>query len=218
MIYGGSWMPPDFLGETTASFNKLYGVAQTPAWTTGAKHWCANQAGAGLSVSAKSSNVDIALEFLKFLYEPARYSATMNASNSMPSTKAAVALVKNPKIRTMTSWLLREMGAPISSLGSARRPPRAPPPLTCLRGSWRPRRPRPRSKPRSSKLAGSSSENFQRLELFHRRAGRKRRPRRWRWGCQAKGYQEHGNASLRASLPHPCLHAPLVPTPQLLPP
>ena len=35
--------------------NKLYGVAQTPAWAPGAKHWCGNQAGAGLSVSAKSS-------------------------------------------------------------------------------------------------------------------------------------------------------------------
>ena len=36
----------------------------------------------------------------------------MNASNSMPSTKAAVALVKNPKIRTMTSWLLEGNGCP----------------------------------------------------------------------------------------------------------
>jgi ABC-type glycerol-3-phosphate transport system substrate-binding protein len=112
LIYGGSWMPPDFLGETTASFNAMYGVAQTPAWKTGAKHWCANQAGAGLSVAAKSPNVDIALEFLKFLYEPARYSATMNASNSMPSTKSAVELVKNPKIRTMTSWLTAGNGCP----------------------------------------------------------------------------------------------------------
>lgn len=112
MIYGGSWMPPDFLGEAPASFNDSYQVGPYPAWSPGAKHWCANQAGAGLSVSAKSPNVEVALDFLKFLYEPKRYAATMNASNSMPSTASAVPLIKNPKIRTMTSWLTGGNGCP----------------------------------------------------------------------------------------------------------
>ncbi|HZZ96007.1 MAG TPA: extracellular solute-binding protein, partial [Jatrophihabitantaceae bacterium] len=86
MLYMGSWVPQDFKQNAPASFVKSYKVMQTPAIKAGAKHWCANQAGAGLAVSETSSNKGAALEFIKFLYETDRYAKTMNDSNSMPST------------------------------------------------------------------------------------------------------------------------------------
>lgn len=112
MLYLGSWVPQDFVQSAAPSFVKRYKVMETPALTSGGKHWCANQAGAGLAVSNVSKNKDAALEFIKFLYEPTRYAKTMNDSNSMPSTKTAAAHVKDPALKQMTSWLLQGNGAP----------------------------------------------------------------------------------------------------------
>ena len=112
MFYSGSWVPQGFAGSAPKAFVERYKVMETPAWTSGAKHWCANQAGAGLAVSAKSRNKDAALEFIKFMYEPARYAKVMNDSNSMPSTNAAGDQVTDPVVKQMTSWLLAGNGAP----------------------------------------------------------------------------------------------------------
>lgn len=108
-LWDGSWVPND-LEASSPSFT--YGVAQNPAWESGAKHWTGDQAGAALSVSAHSANVDEALSFIKFIFEPARYSATLNAAQAMPATKAAAATVSNPQVKIMTSWLLDGLGAP----------------------------------------------------------------------------------------------------------
>jgi len=87
-------------------------VAQTPAWAKGKKHWCANQAGAGLSVAAGSKNKDAAITFLKYLYEPTRYGQIMNQSHSMPSTVAAGQKIQDPVLKEMTSWLIEGNGCP----------------------------------------------------------------------------------------------------------
>jgi raffinose/stachyose/melibiose transport system substrate-binding protein len=87
-------------------------VAQTPAGRPGAKHWCSNQAGAGLAVSAASKNSQAAVDFIKWLYEPARYSKIMNDSNSMPSTQKAVEQIQDPFMKKMTSWLLQGNSCP----------------------------------------------------------------------------------------------------------
>lgn len=110
MYYSGSWEPQGFVQSAPKSFVNLYKVAETPAWKAGAKHWCANQAGAGLSVSATSKNADAAVDFLKWVYEPARYSKVMNASNSMPSTIAAAEKITDPAMKQMTSWLTKGNG------------------------------------------------------------------------------------------------------------
>jgi ABC-type glycerol-3-phosphate transport system substrate-binding protein len=112
MFYSGSWTPQGFAANAKKPFLERYRVMQTPALASGARHWCGNQAGAGLSVGAKSKNMDAALEFIKFLYEPARYAKTMNDSNSMPSTQAVVEQVSDPVVKVMTSWLLNGDGAP----------------------------------------------------------------------------------------------------------
>jgi ABC-type glycerol-3-phosphate transport system substrate-binding protein len=108
-LWDGSWVPA---GLTSAAPTFKYGLAQTPAWSAGAKHWTGDQAGAALCVNAKSPHQEDALNFLKFIFDPTRYSATLNADSAMPATKAAAATVSDPNIKTMTSWLLDGLGAP----------------------------------------------------------------------------------------------------------
>ena len=105
MLFSGSWSPQDFVQNAPPEFVKKYKVMRTPAIKSGARHWTADQAGAGWSVAAGSKAKDAALEFLKFMYSAKQYSPLMNGSNSMPSTKSAAALIKNPTIQLMTSWL-----------------------------------------------------------------------------------------------------------------
>ena len=108
-LWDGSWVPDD-LKASSPDFT--YDVAQNPAWETGAKHWTGDQAGAALSVSANSPNLDETLSFIRFIFEPARYSATLNAAQAMPATKGAAATVSDPHLKVMTSWLLDGLGAP----------------------------------------------------------------------------------------------------------
>jgi ABC-type glycerol-3-phosphate transport system substrate-binding protein len=108
-LWDGSWVPAD-LKASSPGF--AYEVAQTPAWDTGAKHWTSDQAGASLSLSAASPHLDDALNFIRFIFEPARYSSTLNAAACMPATKGAATTVSDPHVKTMTSWLLDGLGAP----------------------------------------------------------------------------------------------------------
>ncbi|MET0693239.1 MAG: extracellular solute-binding protein [Propionibacteriaceae bacterium] len=118
MLFNGSWSPQGFVQNASPEFVKKYKVMKTPALSAGAKHWTANQAGAGLAVSDTSKNKDAALTFLKFLYEADQYSPTMNNSNSMPSTKSAAEQIKNPIMKQMTSWLIGGEGCPHIPFGN----------------------------------------------------------------------------------------------------
>ncbi|MET1005529.1 MAG: extracellular solute-binding protein, partial [Propionibacteriaceae bacterium] len=118
MLFNGSWSPQGFVQNASPEFVKKYKVMKTPAISAGAKHWTANQAGAGLAVSNTSKNKDAALTFLKFLYEADQYSPTMNNSNSMPSTKSAAEQIKNPIMKQMTSWLIGGEGCPHIPFGN----------------------------------------------------------------------------------------------------
>ena len=118
MLFNGSWSPQGFVQNASPEFVKKYKVMKNPAIAPGAKHWTANQAGAGLAVSETSENKDAALTFLKFLFESAQYSPTMNASNSMPCTKSAAAQIENPVMKQMTSWLLEGEGCPHIPFGA----------------------------------------------------------------------------------------------------
>ena len=56
MLFMGSWVPQDFIQSAPKEFVQRYKVMPTPAWAAGRRHWCANQAGAGFAVSARSKN------------------------------------------------------------------------------------------------------------------------------------------------------------------
>jgi ABC-type glycerol-3-phosphate transport system substrate-binding protein len=105
MLSFGSFIVPGLLTSATPAFNALYRVGQTPAWTSGARHWGANQAGAGWSINAHSPNVDAAIEWLKYIYEPSRYATIMQKSSSMAATMTAAAAGTNPIVREMASWI-----------------------------------------------------------------------------------------------------------------
>jgi raffinose/stachyose/melibiose transport system substrate-binding protein len=104
MLSFGSFIIPGLATSATPAFNKLYQVGQWPAWKPGAKHWSGNQAGAGWSVNAHG-NVDAAVTFLKWLYEPARYASIQNQAHDMPATIEAAAKTANPHQRLMASWI-----------------------------------------------------------------------------------------------------------------
>jgi ABC-type glycerol-3-phosphate transport system substrate-binding protein len=118
MYFSGSWSPQGFVQNASKDFVKKYKVMKNPAISKGAKHWTANQAGAGWAVSDTSKNKDAAITFLKFLYDEANYSPTMNNSNSMPATKSAAAKIQNATMKQMTSWLLDGEGCPHIPFGN----------------------------------------------------------------------------------------------------
>lgn len=118
MLFNGSWSPQGFTQNASKEFNQTYKVMKTPAISAGAKHWTANQAGAGWAVSETSKNKDAALTFLKFLYDSAQYSPTMNNSNSMPATKSAAEKIESPIMKQMTSWLIGGEGCPHIPFGN----------------------------------------------------------------------------------------------------
>jgi ABC-type glycerol-3-phosphate transport system substrate-binding protein len=108
-FFAGSWVPQGIVTDAPPEFAESYRVFKTPAWASGKKNWCGNQAGAALAINAKG-HIPEAAEFIKFIYEPERYSRTMNNSLSMPSTSAAAEKVDSPIMKEMTSWLVD--GAP----------------------------------------------------------------------------------------------------------
>lgn len=118
MLFNGSWTPQGLELNAPQEFVAKYKVMQTPALAPGARHYTANQAGAGLAVSATSQAKEAALEFVRFLYTPDQYAQTMNNSNSMPSTKSAAEQVTNPVLGLMTSWLLEGNGVPHIPFGN----------------------------------------------------------------------------------------------------
>jgi ABC-type glycerol-3-phosphate transport system substrate-binding protein len=104
MFFAGSWVPAGIVQNAPPEFAQSYRVFKTPAWATGKRHWCGNQAGAALAVYSKG-NVDESVTFLKYLYDDERYSEIMNSSFSMPSTIQAAEKVDDPIMKEMTSWL-----------------------------------------------------------------------------------------------------------------
>ncbi|GAB3394293.1 hypothetical protein GCM10027568_24670 [Humibacter soli] len=104
MFFAGSWTPSGLITNAPPAFVKKYKIMKTPAISSGARHWTADQAGAGLAV-ADGKNKDAALTFLKYLYQPEVYSTLMNAANAMPSTSAATERIQNEQVKLMATWL-----------------------------------------------------------------------------------------------------------------
>lgn len=105
MLFSGSFSVPTLKQDASPAFVSKYKVMKTPAIKSGARHWTADQAGAGFAVSETSKSKDAALELLQYLYSDAVYSKLMNASSSMPATQAAVDDVSDPTVKLMAGWL-----------------------------------------------------------------------------------------------------------------
>lgn len=112
MLFSGSWTPQGLEQDADPEFVESYKVMKTPAVSIGQKHWTANQAGAGWSVTSAEEKQDATLTFLQFLYSDEQYSTLMNDSNSMPATKAAAERIESPIMKQMTSWLIEGEGCP----------------------------------------------------------------------------------------------------------
>jgi ABC-type glycerol-3-phosphate transport system substrate-binding protein len=104
MFFAGSWVPAGIVTDAPPEFASTYKVFKTPAWAQGKPHWCGNQAGAAYAIYAKG-HTDESVKFIEWLYEDQRYVDIMNNSYSMPSTSQAAALITDPIMKEMTSWL-----------------------------------------------------------------------------------------------------------------
>lgn len=104
MFFAGSWVPQGINMNASPEFAQSYRVFRTPAWASGKRHWCGNQAGAAWAVYAKG-HIAESIKALNYIYEDDRYVRIMNESFSMPSTIEAAKQVEHPIMKEMTSWL-----------------------------------------------------------------------------------------------------------------
>ncbi|WP_432840057.1 ABC transporter substrate-binding protein [Dactylosporangium sp. CA-092794] len=100
------------------AFKSAYKIGQTPAWKSGAKHWCGNQAGNNLALSANSKNPDAAVEWFKYIFESGRYIAFTNNIQGIPSLKSLADQVTDPITKEMASWLIQGNGCPHTCYGT----------------------------------------------------------------------------------------------------
>jgi len=105
MFYSGSWQIADIATNAPKDLASSYQIFENPAWAPGKRHWCADQAGAAFSVNAEG-HIPESLQFIKYIYDPQRYSTMMNTAFSMPSTIAGAKLVQDPHLQLMTSWMV----------------------------------------------------------------------------------------------------------------
>jgi ABC-type glycerol-3-phosphate transport system substrate-binding protein len=89
-----------------------FSVARQPAWTDGAKPWTGDQAGMALAISAQSPNKDVTAKFVKFMFDPERYSKFINGSLGIPTTKEGADKLTDPIIKEMAGWLAAGEGCP----------------------------------------------------------------------------------------------------------
>jgi ABC-type glycerol-3-phosphate transport system substrate-binding protein len=113
MLFSGSFFLPVLHTTATQSFiANEFAFTKLPAWSPGARHWAGDQAGDVLAVSSKSKSPQVALDFIKYLYQPQRYVAMCNQTANMPSTVAGGPQISDPNLRKMASWLAAGDGCP----------------------------------------------------------------------------------------------------------
>jgi len=105
MLYTGSWAPAVFDAEATKDWLDNYSVHKVPAVTADGVHYTGDGSGEGWVTNAKSPNKDLALEFIKYMFQPDIYSAHIAGLGGFPSMPAALDQVKNPKVQEMVKWL-----------------------------------------------------------------------------------------------------------------
>jgi ABC-type glycerol-3-phosphate transport system substrate-binding protein len=105
MLWEGSWFPSTAASQAPKGFLQNYTVAKQPALTKGGKHWCGDGSGTGLAVSKINPHVDIAIEFVKYLFSAPVYDAIIKNSQVFPSMPSAASQITDPVTRAMIGYL-----------------------------------------------------------------------------------------------------------------
>jgi raffinose/stachyose/melibiose transport system substrate-binding protein len=105
MLYTGSWAPAVFDQEATEDWLANYSVQKVPALTADGIHYTGDGSGEGWVVSAKGPNKDLALEFVKYVFQPDVYDRYIAGYGGFPAMPSALDQVKNPKVREMVTWM-----------------------------------------------------------------------------------------------------------------
>ncbi len=106
MFYAGSWYPGGlFAQQAPQEWMDNYYVIKNPALTPDDIHWSGNGSGEGWVVNANSDNLDLALEFVQYLFSDEAYQIHIEATQNMPSMPAAMDYLENDIVREMTGWL-----------------------------------------------------------------------------------------------------------------
>lgn len=105
MHWDGSFFVSDASLAAPKSFLKAYSISKEPAITASARHWTGDGSGEGLAVNAHGAHIDLALEFLQYLFSPTVYKKWVADSVSFPSMPSAKSAVSDPILNTMVDYL-----------------------------------------------------------------------------------------------------------------
>ena len=105
MLYTGSWAPAIFEAEGTEDWITNYSVHKVPAVTADGVHYTGDGSGEGWVVNAKGPNKDLAVEFVKYMFQPDIYDEHIAGLGGFPSMPSALDQVKNPKVKEMVGWM-----------------------------------------------------------------------------------------------------------------
>jgi ABC-type glycerol-3-phosphate transport system substrate-binding protein len=89
----------------------LFAVSQAPKMFNAeapkdSVHWTGGGSGEAWAISAKSPNKDLAVEFVKYMFQPDNYKAYAGTVDGFfPAMPSALPAVSDPKIKTMVSWM-----------------------------------------------------------------------------------------------------------------
>jgi raffinose/stachyose/melibiose transport system substrate-binding protein len=105
MLFTGSQAPKIFNQDASQDWLDNYSVHKFPALTPDGKHWAGDGSGESWVVNAKSPNKDLALQFVKYMFQPDIYSAHIAGLGGFPSMPSALSAVSDPKVKEMVGWL-----------------------------------------------------------------------------------------------------------------
>ena len=105
MHWDGSWFVTDMRGSAPQAFQSLVAVAKVPTVNKGGRHWCGDGSGEGVAVNANGPHVDLALDFVKYLFSPAVYNSIIKNSQQFPSIINGQSMITDPLVRKMIGYL-----------------------------------------------------------------------------------------------------------------
>jgi raffinose/stachyose/melibiose transport system substrate-binding protein len=105
MLWEGSWFPSTAATAAPKSFLQNYTVAKQPALTKGGRHWTGDGSGAAVAVTKINTHVNMAIEFIKYMFSKPVYNAIIKNSQVFPSIPSAASQITDPITRTMIGYL-----------------------------------------------------------------------------------------------------------------
>lgn len=105
MLYTGSWAPAVFDAEATKDWLDNYSVQKVPAVTADGVHYTGDGSGEGWVIHAKGPNKDLAVEFVKYMFQPDVYDDHIAGLGGFPAMPSALDQVKDPKVQEMVTWM-----------------------------------------------------------------------------------------------------------------